>query len=515
MASSAPGVQINVNAAASNPNGNAPTGTWFVLGVAAGPAGVAVPVTSMSDFATYFGSIQNGQVTGRYTITNVDSTLLYDALDVYFREGGIIAYVSRVDSSTGVKAKTSTAAGANLFTAKGAGTWANSSNASAAGVIITISCATAGQYVASIKYNGTVMATSPILYSDTDVKNWVNSLPAYQAMVVATTQAQASNLPGVGNTTTMYLTGGTDVAIVDADADAALAVFTDLYGPGQVSYPGNTASAVYTKLTNHAYNNNRVAILDGANTATAATLTSAVSTLQAAATDPSYAAMFAPWLIAPGISNTNPAAATNVIFNRTVAPSALAAAKMAATDTSSDCNVPAAGLKNGNASYVVDVAQTYSASDRASLNNGGVSIIRNVPNVNTVAVYGFRSCAFDPNWQYLNNVRFRMQVVRDFDIIAESFTFAEIDGRGQIFSTFAGALSGQCQAYWLRKSLYGANPGDSFTVNCGPQINTPTTIAAGQINGQVNLRMSPFGEFVTVTITKYLVSSSLPNYNNA
>lgn len=520
MPSSAPGVVVNVTAAASNPYGNAPTGTWFVLGNAQGPSGVPVPITSMNDFVTYFGSIQNGQVTGRYTITNVDSTPLYDALDVYFREGGILAYVSRVVSSTAVVAA-SGSAGLIKFSAVGAGTWANSASGSAAGVIITISSAVTGQYGVTIKYNGTTMATSPTLYSDTDVKNWVNSLPKYQALVVATTQSGTTNLPSAGNTTTIYVgsgtgsTPGTDVAVVDADADAALTCITDKYGVGQVSYPGNTAAAVYVKLGNHAAANSRVAILDAADTATAATLTSAVSTFQSAVTDPSYAAFFGPWLVVPGISNVNPASTSSVVFNRTVAPSALAAAKMALTDTASDCNVPAAGLTNGSSAYAVNTSQTYSSADRASLNNGGVNVIRAIPNIGTIAVYGFRSAALDPNWQYLNNVRFRMQIMRDFDIIAESFVFQEIDGRGQVFAKFAGALSGQCQAYWLRKSLYGATPGASFSVNTGTQVNTPATIAAGQINAQVNVRMSPFGEFVTVSVTKYLANAPLPTTSNA
>jgi len=103
-----------------------------------------------------------------------------------------------------------------------------------------------------------------------------------------------------------------------------------------------------------------------------------------------------------------------------------------------------------------------------------------------------------------------MQVIKDFDNIAESFVFQEIDGKGHIFSALNGALSGQCQAYWTRKSIYGDSPANAFSVNVGPQVNTPATIAAGQINAAVNLRMSPFGELVTVNVTKYAVTSPLP-----
>jgi len=514
MANQAPGVTINVTAASSSSATNSPTGTWFALGVAAGPAGVAVPINSMADFNTYFGSVVNGQVTGRYTLTNVDSTLLYDALDVFFREGGINAYVSRVQpTSTGVTATSGSNGGKILLTAKGKGTWANSSNSDTSGLILTITGATVGGgtlYTAVITYNGNILATAGGLATDTDVINWVNSLPAYKSMCVASSISGSTALPAAGSSVAVYMTGGTDTAVADGDADAALAVFTDLFGPGQVSYPGNTSTTIYGKLANHALANNRVAVLDAPNSATASDLTAAAAGVQAASLDASYASMFAPWVNVPGVVNSNPNTPAGVIFPRTVPPSAFAAANMAANDQIADCNVPAAGVKAGNLAYATNITQTYSSADRATLNAAGVNVIRNVANAGVIAIYGFRSCAVDQNWAFLNNVRFRMQVIHDFDFIAESFVFQEIDNHGHVFAKLNGSLAGQCQAYWTRQSIYGATAGESFSVNTGPQINTPTTIAAGQINAAVNLRMSPFGEFVTVNVTKYLSNAPLP-----
>lgn len=504
MANQAPGISINVTAAAPSSATNSPTGTWFALGTAAGPAGVAVPITSMADFNTYFGQVVNGSVTGRYSFTNVDSTLLYDALDVFFREGGINAVVSRVQpTSTGVKATSTTTGGKVLLTANGKGTWANSSNSDITGVILTIAGVTVQgdtQYTATIAYNGNVTAYAKGLLDDTDVINFVNSQPAYKSFCTASSQSGTSVLPASGSSVEIYFTGGTDVAVADADVTAALAILTETYGPGQVSYPGNTGSTVQTALADHAVAYNRIAFLDAPNTATLASLTGAAETVQGSAMDSSYAAIFAPWLIVPGLGQ----------FNRTVAPSALAAAKVARNDQANDANVPAAGTVSGASNYAVNITQTYSQTDRATLNEAGVNVIRNVPNVNIIAIYGFRSLAIDPSWKFLNNVRFRMQVTRDFDIVAEGFIFQEIDGKNQIFSTFAGALAGLCSSYWMRKSIYGDNASAAYSVNCGPQVNTPATIAAGQINAQVNLKMSPFGEFVTINVTKYAANANIP-----
>lgn len=522
----APGITINVGASGSNPRTNQPTGTWFALGLAHGPSGIAVPINSINDFNTYFGQLVNGQVTGRYNVGSIDSSLLYDALDVYFREGGITAYVSRVIGGASVKA-TSATGGKFQFTAAGGGIWANSSNASALGVIFKAVASTVnGQtvYSCTMAYNGNITATSPALYSDLDVVTWVNSLPLYQSLVTATYNAGGSSvLPSTGNSASVYMgsgtgaTAGTYVASADADIDAALSALTDTIGPGQVSFPGSTTAATYSKLAIHAQALNRVAFLDGADGAgvsNASTLATAVQTLQTTASvDPSYAAMFAPWVICPGIVNNNPTASTGVVLNRTVPPSAFAAARCAFNDSANDSNVAAAGVGAGTASYIVGVSVPFNATDRSSLNNGGVNVVRVVPNIGQIVLYGFRSCAFDQNWVFLNNVRFRMQVNRDFAAIAEAFVFSEIDGKGQIFGMLAGQLSGKCQSYWLRNSIYGVNASDAFTVNTGPQVNTPATIAAGQMNAQVNLRMAPFAEFVTINVTKYSINAALPQYN--
>ena len=514
MANQAPGVTINVTAAASSSATNSPTGTWFALGVAAGPAGVAVPINSMADFNTYFGSVVNGQVTGRYTLTNVDSTLLYDALDVFFREGGVNAFVSRVQpTSTGVAATSTTTGGKILLTAKGKGTWANSSDSDASGLILTITGATVGGgtlYTAVITYNGNILATAGGLATDTDVINWVNSLPAYQSMVTASAISGSTILPTAGSTSSVYLSGGTDTATADADVAPAIALFNANYGVGQISFPGSTSATVQQALANHAAQNNRVALVDAPNTAVAADIIDAANTLKYAVTDSSYVAMFAPWVKVPGVVNTNPTANSGIVFNRTVAPTALAAAKMARNDVGNDANVPAAGSTHGASTYVSNVTATYNASDLGNLNASGVNAIRLIPTTGVIAVYGFRTLAVDPRWAFLNNARFRMQITRDLDSIAEGYVFQEIDGKGHIFSQLAGAIGGTLQQYWIRGSLYGLTANEAFSVNTGPQVNTPVTIAAGQINAQVALKMSPFGEFVTINVVKYAVNASLP-----
>jgi phage tail sheath protein FI len=103
-----------------------------------------------------------------------------------------------------------------------------------------------------------------------------------------------------------------------------------------------------------------------------------------------------------------------------------------------------------------------------------------------------------------------MQITRDLDSIGESFVFDEIDGKGQLFSFFNGAITGQLNDYWSRGSLYGLSADEAFFVDTGESVNTPSTIANGQIIASVGVKMSPQAEFVTINITKYSVAANLP-----
>lgn len=508
-----PGVNVTVTAASSSPQTNPATATWFVTGLAAGgPAGVAVPVNSIQDFNTYFGTYTNGGVTGR---TSTSATL-YDSLDVYFREGGVRTYVSRVLSSSAGAADCVIETDGDTFltlTAVSGGTWANSDNTSPAGLIVTTNASGNGGYSISVTYNGEkIGATSPTLFTASDAVAWISSL-ATPGVLFTASAGVSTVVPGA---TTNYFTGGSDgSSIAESDWTDALDAFNVDLGAGQVSAPGHTTSVGWQKLADHAASFNRVAILDAVDGADVAALTNSTTgsaSIQTGganpAADSSYAAIFGPWVKTPGVASTQPNTIAPV-FTRLVPPSAYVAANCAANDLTNDANVSAAGIQNGSSPYALDVTTTYSAADRATLNAAGVNLLRNING--TVATYGFRSLATDSNWVALNNVRFRMQIVNNFNSVGEQFVFAEIDGKGQIFARFAGALSAVCQQYWIRNSLYGATPTQAFGVNVGPQVNTPATIAAGQLNAQVNLRMSPQAEQVSITVTKYLVTAPLPS----
>jgi hypothetical protein len=453
----------------------------------------------MTQYASYLGARTS------------TSQTIYDSLDEFFHDGGVQAYVSVVAGPSAVNASvvlqdTATPSAVNTLTvtASGPGTWGN-------GVSVQVTAGTASNsYVLSVLNNGVIVAQSPNLFFPSDAITWASSLPSYQVLVTITNDGSATSPPNNNPATgTFALTGGVDnyAGITETQWTNALTAFTTNLGPGQVSAPGHTTAAGYVALAAHASTYNRVALLDVADNSSASTLVSQSTTFQTSAgNESSFAAFFAPWVQIPGIYSTNPAAVSPVPL-RTVPPSAVAAALMAANDQTNDANDPAAG-PNGQSSYAIGVTQQYTAASLALLNGAGIDVIKNVNGV--ITLYGYRSTSLDPNWVYLNNVRFRMQVQNDFDIIGEQFMFNEIDGQGHLFSRINAALSGRCQAYWTNGSLYGSTPAQAFQINTGPQVNTPATIAAGQVNAECLLHMSQFGEFVVISVTKYLINSPFP-----
>lgn len=494
----APGVTVTVSAAPPSPNGNAPTGTWFVTGeTQQGPTGIPIPITSMTDYANYLG-------------TRVSYGFLYDALNEFFSDGGVLAYVSRIVGPGAVAASVTLQdrAGSPLNTlsvrAAGAGSWGNN-------LSVVVAGSASNSYTISVVYSGTTVVTSPNLFTPADAVNWFASQNSWQSLVTVTNLGSATAAPNNNPATgTFALTSGSDdtADVSETQWTNALTAFTDQYGPGQVSAPGHTTSAGYQALNNHANNFNRFAILDVADSASASALIAEIAgaNFQTEVTDPSYSAIYAPWVIIPGIFSTNPGSSSPVP-SRTIPPSAVAAAAAARNDQVADANVATAG-PNGISVYATGLTQVYSQSDLGNLNAAGINVLKVINGA--VTIYGNRSLALDPNWVFASNCRFRMQVVYDFDLIGDNFVFAEIDGKGQLFARFNGALAGQCQTWWMNGSIYGATGTQAFQVNTGPQVNTPATIAAGQINAEVLLRMSPAGELVNITVVKYSAAVSLP-----
>jgi phage tail sheath protein FI len=168
---------------------------------------------------------------------------------------------------------------------------------------------------------------------------------------------------------------------------------------------------------------------------------------------------------------------------------------------------PSAGL-NGISHTAVGLSQVPftegAGGQREDLNNNGVNVIMKRPS-QLIEVFGWRTvvnAVTDPNWINFGNARLYMAIAADADQIAESFVFRVIDGKGQTMGEFNGALTGMLLSYYQQGGLYGLSPDQAFNVDTGSQVNTPQTLANNELHAVMNVRMSPFAEFVVIEIVK-------------
>jgi hypothetical protein len=473
-----PGVEVTIRD--STPPRSAPVdiGVWLVVGITEKGPDNPAQVSGLGEFESVYG--------GR-----VASSILYDAAEAYFREGGGSMVVSRVFGLAPVKAKVTlqdTASSPSIdVTAIGAGAYGNDLDVEV--VAGTVPATTINIIVYD---DDAIVERSPDLASKQAVLDWGQTsgyVRTASGGVGALLLKVAAKAP---------LVGGTDDsgAASDATWKAALDKLVKDWGPGQVSMPGRSTSTAHTDTLAHAAVNNRVALLDPAVGSDASALGAAGLALRTNA-NARYGALFAPWAVVPGLASGT---------TRQVPFSAIQAALMTRVPSP---NMPAAG-ENGQARYAIGLVQQFTDAQRQTLLQSGVNTARLI--YGGVRSYGYRTLA-DPqtlkNWLGLNGLRLIMDIKNQAEIIAERYVFSQIDGQGMVLSAFSGALTGMLLGYYGEGQLYGRTFEEAAFVDTGSEVNTPESIANGEIRAVIGVKTSPFGELVAIEIVKVGLTESL------
>lgn len=473
-----PGTDISIRTVAPPRSAPTDTGVWFVAGTSDSGPTTPVRIQSMTDFTLIFGQ-------------RASYSVLHDALDTFFNEGGAVAYVSRVvgpSPTTGQLNLLDSGAGTSL-TVLARGPGAYSANIKV-GVVAGVG---AGTFQLRVLFNNVLVEQSGDLVTQADAVNWgLNS--NYVRIVLG-----ASALVPATVADTVLSTGTDDRANAnDTTWKNAITLFTKDLGPGQVSYPGRTTDQAHLDLLAHAAANNRFAIIDAPDTPTAATLsTSAVNSRN----NGRNGAMYAPWLVVPGVVGG---------VNRTVPPSAAVSGAIARSDRLYSPNKPAAG-QNGTLQFAIGLTQPdYGDANRTTLNNNGVNVIRQI--FGGIEIYGWRALAdpvADPSWVDAGNGRLAMAISAQAQNVLEDFVFDEIDGAGLLQAQLKSSLNGVLLPFFNEGSLYGATPDAAFYVDTGSQVNTPTTLANNELHAVIALRMSPMAEWVKLEIAKVPITQEV------
>jgi hypothetical protein len=476
--SPAPGTQIKLRDTPVPASIPTDTTTWFVTGISEKGPLTPIRVKSVSEFEHYFG-------------LRVSYGILWDCVDTFFREGGTSVYVSRVvgpSPTSGFKNLLDGVAATSLIvTAIGPGAYSSTQ------VFVGVVAGTAGGTYQIVITDGTnILEQSGDLSTQIDAVQWALLSSDYVRIAVG----GSALIPVVAAPAALSAGNDDRANIVEAQWTNALNLFTAGYGPGQVSAPGRTTDIAHTTLLAHAQANRRVAILDLTDTATAATLKTSVVNCRVG--NQRYGAAFTPWVQVSGIVPGT---------LRTLPPSPFVAGMISKNELERGPNSPSAG-NNGISHTAIGLSQPPftegAGGTREDLNNNGINVIMKRPS-GLIETFGWRSivnAVTDPNWINFGNVRLYMAIASDADQIAETFVFRVIDGKGQTISEFNGALVGMLMLYYQQGGLYGLSADLAFNVDTGAQVNTPITISNNELHAVLNVKMSPFAEFVVIEIVK-------------
>jgi hypothetical protein len=202
-----------------------------------------------------------------------------------------------------------------------------------------------------------------------------------------------------------------------------------------------------------------------------------------------YGASYAPWLIVDNPLSTGP-------HDRYVIapPSGHVAGVIAATDLK-----PGGGVHKAPANEQVlgaaDLVTEISDKEQGILNVKGVNIIRHRPFAG-IRIWGARTIASDPLWNYINVRRLFLMVERSVrDAIQWAVFLPNVPStRGDLKSTIAGFL----YRLWKEGALDGATWQEAFTVQCDQSNNPDVDVRSGLLTVDVQMRPVFPAEFIRV-----------------
>lgn len=468
-----------------------------------GPVGQAVPVTSQGNAATQLGT-PSGSGNPYSSRTATDATV-FDAADTVFNEDGIAQptlYVSRVVGPSPVNASKVLQDGSSqtslTITAQYPGVGGN-------GILVASTNNSTTYTLTLTDTAGNTLAASPALSTLAAGVAWA----ATTGLVTAV--AGGGTLPATHSASA--LTGGTDdrVDATITNWQTAYTAFLPTLGPGQVFAPGQTntgLNGIWSALGAHAQANNRVAVCNMRDNQSASTIVADLGSFGTSAVA-SYCGFWAGDRQIPGVVSGT---------NREVSPDSVIAGLCARVDQAGNPNLAAAGI-NYPLAYATSPwsmvsgapYDTYSPADLNTLNGAGINTFQRI-NGNPTN-YGFVSSqplTSDAIYWQFNHARLRMGIVAQAQVLGQPFVFAQLDGQGSKALAFASVLDGQLLGpLWKAGALYGATADKAYAIDVGSDINTPATIAAGQLNAKLTVSFSYFAQNVNILINVVPLTQSV------
>jgi len=492
----APGGTVTLTGVAG-PTGAAPSSaTAFLAGFAErGAANTPVPFTDLGSYQA-----KAGPRTG-------SSATLWDSVDVACQEGQGAAsgYFARVVGPAAVPALLNDPDTLGVNTVRVAAAWPGASGQQ---LLRQWTAGTIAGTVSLIIFDTAVSTVTPVeVYRNLpDIPTIVSTVNAVSQLVVlidlASTSAGAARLPAV-NASPAALAGGADDRASAGDAQWATAVnsFTSDLGSGVMLAPGRATPAMHATLAAASLLTYRVALGDGPDQPGVADLTAlavADSVLPGYLTNGDSIIPVGPWVVAPANGGT--------AVPRYVPASAASAGLIARNDLAAGHARRASLGRHGSLGYCTGIHSTLGEGDRDAIDRGpglpGASFIRSTRATPAQAM-GFRTASADPTFGYdAAGMRETAWTQYNLKRIADSYIGSQIDGQGSTFKALQGDADAWLTNEWNLGALFGATKSTAFALDTSPAVNTPSTIAAYQINMRGWFKVTNTGFRVNIAETR-------------
>lgn len=307
-----------------------------------------------------------------------------------------------------------------------------------------------------------------------------------------------------------YREGGNQAYVIGYDSGSsgtpasALALIDPRLGPGQVAVVGAApSSTIYGNVLSHCLNNNRVGLLDVAQTDITEAALAVEGALGVALTNPDRVGIFGTWVNIPAPNGVVGGSA------RVVPASSTIAALCNRVDQLGNPNV-APGGRDFPLQYGTSPLYDPTDAETATLLATGVNPIRERYSV--LENYGFvtpiAKSTSTPFWQ-LNCARARMWLVAQAQLLGEAYYMKEIDGEGKLATELGADLNALCAQLYQAGGLYGDTAADAYNVNVGVTVNNSGSAAQGQLNATVEARFSQYADTVNITLVSVPIAGSV------
>lgn len=533
MAYSRPGVYITEGPfSTTTPIGPQVTPTAFLGTAVRGPV-TPTRIDSWNQYKTLYGDLTN-------------SSHLGYALYHFFSNGGRTAYVTRVSSSSAVKAQSDGVAGTiagstvnpaagGLFRirAKSAGTWANwvaaSSSTTEKGLKV---------YLLTGTRDGTVSGGQPLTfhvhvhfdgaeverwadvsldpdssqYAPTIINNYSNyidlvfgtpSLPGVNPALTAGTAYSVTGLTStigspsptvvykLGDVTSGADTDGTNGSIVDDDWQVALDSLDTVSGSMLINLVGQTTTSLVNKALAYAESRgNGFVIIDPdplqLNTA-------GITGLVATYNKSSYGAVYYPMLKMP-----DPARTGSATLRSTYPGGAIAGLFARVEQERTVAKAPAGygyDLRN-----VYGLSTSLTDTDVGRLYDANINTMKSIPG-GGVIINGARTLKKNDITKYVPVRRSLNYIKENVENIARGSLF-EPNGE-RVWTNINTQISRFLSDFWGAGGLKGRNATESFYIICDATNNPAYAVENGELNVEVGVALQSPTEFIIINVTQF------------